>query len=165
MPITFSPAVRESWGEAVADEVARTLDEVLAQRTVSRDEWRDVIPRLERVEESLDTLGEEVSHQRREIGELREEMSQMRREMNKRFDAMSAQFNDRLDQQATEFNERLDQRATEFNKRLDAMQSQTNERLDAMNEAMRVQTRWTTGAIIIIGAILSALISIAEFAA
>ncbi len=49
---------------------------------------------------------------------------------------------------------------TEMNQRFD----QINERIDQMHEAMRVQTRWTVGAIVIIGAILAALLSIAEFA-
>ena len=82
MPITFSPVVRNAWGDEVTDEVARVLDETFEQRTVSREEWREVLGRLDRVEEHLDHLGEEVSHQRREIGELR-------REMNARFDAMN----------------------------------------------------------------------------
>ena len=85
MPITFSPVVRNAWGDEVTDEVARVLDETFEQRTVSREEWREVLGRLDRVEEHLDHLGEEVSHQRREIGELR-------REMNERFDAMNERF-------------------------------------------------------------------------
>jgi hypothetical protein len=58
--------------------------------------------------------------------------------MNRRFD----QMNERFDQQSTQFDQRL----------------------DAINEGMRRQTRWTVGAIVAIGVILSALLSIAEFA-
>ncbi len=53
---------------------------------------------------------------------------------------------------------------TEINREMNQRFDQINERLDTMHEAMRVQTRWTVGAIVIIGAILAALLSIAEFA-
>ncbi|PSQ84282.1 MAG: hypothetical protein BRD44_01470 [Bacteroidetes bacterium QS_7_67_15] len=157
MPITFSPVVRNAWGDEVTDEVARVLDETFEQRTVSREEWREVLGRLDRVEEHLDHLGEEVSHQRREIGELR-------REMNARFDAMNARLDERLDQQSAQFDKRFattNERIDKTNERIDAM----NERFDAMNEAMRVQTRWTIGTIALFGTIIAVLIAVVEFAA
>jgi hypothetical protein len=43
------------------------------------------------------------------------------------------------------------------------MNRQSSQRFDKLQRQMRVQTRWTVGAIVIIGAILSALLSIAEF--
>jgi tetrahydromethanopterin S-methyltransferase subunit G len=109
MPSTLPRNVRNAWGEQVADDVAGWLDDNFQQRTVSRDEWREVLSRLDVIDE--------------------------------RFDHMDARF-DRVE------------------KRLDRM----DERFDRMHEAMRSQTRWTVGAIVAVGAILSALLSIAEFA-
>ena len=132
MPLSIPPSVRQVFGDEAAEDFARWFDASLQERAVPRDEYREVLSRLDVLEHRMNTLEEGQAEQRRELLAFRQEV-------NERFDRMNTQTNSRFDQ--------------------------LNARFDQMHEGMRRQTRWTVGAIVIIGAILAALLSIAEFAA
>lgn len=72
MPTSLPPSVREQFGEAAAEDFVRWLDETLQQRTVLRDEYREVLSRLDVLEERFEQI-------------------------DKRFDQQSTQFNERID--------------------------------------------------------------------
>ena len=121
MPTSFPRSVREAWGEEATEDFARWFEESLRERAVPRDEYREVLSRLDVVEQRMDGL--------------EQRMDGLGQRMDRLEDTIEARF------------------------------AQVDQRFDQMHEAMRVQTRWTVGAIVAIGAILSALLSIAEFAA
>ncbi len=82
------PAVlRRAWGDEVADAFAVWFVSVLEERAISRDEYRQILSRLDIIEH--------------DIANLKSEVQELRREMNERFDRMNERF-DRL-------NERFDQ--------------------------------------------------------
>ena len=73
MPTTLPPSVREHFGEAVAEDFARWLDEYVQEHAVERDEYREVLS-------GLDVLEEGLNH------------------MDKRFDLLTEHVDDRLDE-------------------------------------------------------------------
>jgi DNA anti-recombination protein RmuC len=116
-----------------------------------------------------EALGEQASSdlatwldERREQTVKRDEL----REVLSRLDVLESeveQINERFDRMSGQFNERFDRMNEQFNERFEQMNRQSSQRFDKLQRQMRVQTRWTVGPIVIIGAILSALLSIAEF--
>jgi len=76
-------SVREAWGDQAAQDFSAWLDEVLAERTVPRDEWRQVLSRLEVLEHDM--------------SEVKTELRDLRREMNERFDRMNERFDQMYD--------------------------------------------------------------------
>jgi tetrahydromethanopterin S-methyltransferase subunit G len=133
MPSTLPRSVRESWGEQAADDFAGWLDDRIRERAVHRDEYREVLSRL-------DVLENEVAG------------------INDWLDRFETRF-DQIDQRFDQINQRLDQQSAQFDQRLDKM----NERFDRLHEQMRVQTRWTVGTIVLFGTIVTVLLAIAQF--
>jgi SPX domain protein involved in polyphosphate accumulation len=76
MPTSLPPSVREQFGEAAAEDFVRWLDETLQQQTVLRDEYREVLSRLDVLEERFEHLEQRL---------------------DQRFEQQSAQFNERID--------------------------------------------------------------------
>ncbi len=86
-----APAVlRRAWGDEVTDALTLWLSAVLEERAISRDEYRQILSRLDILEHDLSGLKAEVYELRRE---MREEINELRREMNERFDRV----NERMD--------------------------------------------------------------------
>ena len=113
MPTSVPRSIRQAWGEEATEDFTRWFEESLRERAVMRDEYREVLSRMDGLDQRMDGLDQRM-------GRLEGELSAFRRE--------------------------------------------TDRRLDRIQEAMRVQTRWTIGTISLIGTILAALLSIAEFA-
>lgn len=152
MPVAIPASLREAWGEKVAQDMATWFEEVLEQRAVVRDEYRQVLSRL-------DILERDMSDLKAEVGELRADMKDLRHEFNERFDRV----NERLGDMEGRFNRRLDEMGGQFNQRLDEMGRQFNVRLDTMYERMLVHTRWTVGTIVLFGTLITILLAIAQF--
>ena len=140
MPSTLPRSVRESWGEQAADDFAGWLDDRIRERAVHRDEYREVLSRLDVLENEVAGIDDRLDRFETRFDQI-----------NQRFD----QINQRLDQ----INQRLDQQSAQFDQRLDKM----NERFDRLHEQMRVQTRWTVGTIALFGTIVTVLLAIAQF--
>jgi uncharacterized protein (UPF0335 family) len=77
--------LRRAWGDEAADAFAVWLTSVLEERAISRDEYRQILSRLDILEHDMADLKADVQELRREIGELR-------KEMNERFDRMYHQM-------------------------------------------------------------------------
>jgi len=144
--------VREAWGEQVVTEFIPWLDAVIAEKAVPRDEYREVLSRLDILEH--------------DISDIKVDVRELRREMNERFDRM----NERFDQMNQHFEARFDRMSERFDTRLTRMEHQTairfdqmNERFDQMYERMLVQTRWLIGSIAVIGTVISILLAIGQF--
>jgi tetrahydromethanopterin S-methyltransferase subunit G len=137
MPTALPQSVRAKIGDEAADDFTRWIDRAVRERAVPRDEYREVLSRLDVVEQRLDGVESELAQQRQETNELR-------REMNERFDQMEAWF---------------DQRLGKTNDRIDKL----NERFNQMHEQMRVQTRWAIGILALFGTMTTVLLAIAVF--
>jgi tetrahydromethanopterin S-methyltransferase subunit G len=138
--------LRRAWGDEAAEAFAVWLAGVLEERAVSRDEFRQILSRLDVLE--------------RDVAALQADVRELRREMNERFDRLYIEMNDRFDRLYGEMNERFDRFYREMNERFDRM----GERMDRMYHQMVVQTRWLIGALAVIGTVISLLLAIGQFA-
>ncbi len=159
MPVRVPEAVRRALGDDVVAEMIPWLEQIIDEKAVPRDEYRELLSRSDILEHDVSEIKADIRELRAEIGNLRGEVSGeingLRREMNERFIDMERHFELRFDQ----INERFDQ----MNDRFDQMGRHFEARLDQMNERMLVQTRWLIGMIALFGTILSILMAIATF--
>jgi len=98
MPVSalFPKSVEEKLGEKPSEDLIEWLDAFIKDRAVSRDEYREVLSRLDVIEH--------------DVADLKEEVRLLRDEMNDRFDRMNESINDRFDRMNERFdrmNERL----------------------------------------------------------
>jgi DNA anti-recombination protein RmuC len=147
-PLEVPPILRQAWGNEVVDAFAVWLTSVLEERAISRDEYRQILSRL-------DILEHDMADLKADVQELRREMNERFDRVNERFDQLHKEMDDRFDQLRREMDERFDR----MNERFDRM----NERFDQMYHQMVVQTRWFIGALVVIGTVISALLAIAQF--
>jgi septal ring factor EnvC (AmiA/AmiB activator) len=75
--------LRRAWGDEAAEAFAVWLAGVLEERAVSRDEFRQILSRL-------DVL-------KRDVAALQADVRELRREMNERFDRLYREMNERFD--------------------------------------------------------------------
>lgn len=133
MPVSAPETLKKAWGEQVLEDFLIWLEEVLKEKAIPRDEYRQVLSRLDILE--------------KDVSLLREEFKGHRREMLERFD--------RIDQRFDRVNERFDR----VNERFDRV----NERFDQMYERMLTMTRWTVGTLALFGTIISIILAIGQF--
>ena len=74
--------LREKWGMNVVEQAETWIKEILRSEGIHRDEFREVVSRLDRLEQGQEELKEEVYR-------LRGEMNGFRSEVNERFDRMN----------------------------------------------------------------------------
>ena len=86
--------LRRAWGDEAAEAFAVWLADVLEERAVSRDEFRQILSRLDVLE--------------RDVAALQADVRELRREMNERFDRLYGEMNERFDRLYREINERFD---------------------------------------------------------
>jgi len=86
------PILRQAWGNEVVDAFAVWLTSVLEERAISRDEYRQILSRLDILEHDMADLKADVQELRGEISELRKEMNERFDRMNERFDQMYHQM-------------------------------------------------------------------------
>jgi len=144
--------MRKAWGEEVVGAFIPWLDGLLEERVVVRDEYREVLSRLDGLEKDASLIKESLARTR---AEFREEQAQTR-----------AEFREDLAQARAEFREDLSALRTEMNQgfgRLNEQFDRVNERFDQMSERMLVQTRWLVSSIVVFGLIVSTLMAIAQF--
>jgi tetrahydromethanopterin S-methyltransferase subunit G len=97
MPTTLPRTVRDAWGEEVADEFSSWLDENFQQRTVSRDEFREILGRLDVLEERFD----------RQDARFEERLEAQNKRFDERFDEVGARL-DRMEKRFGSMDEKLD---------------------------------------------------------
>lgn len=81
MPSSIPRSVREAWGDEATEDFERWLEQTLRERAVPRDEYREVLSRLDVLEHDMAGLKDEV-------GALRREMNERFDRVNERFDQM-----------------------------------------------------------------------------
>jgi len=87
------PLLRQAWGEEVADALSFWLSSVLEERAVSRDEYRQILSRLDILEH--------------DVADLKADVQELRREMNERFDRVNERF-DRMNERFDQMHDRMD---------------------------------------------------------
>jgi len=149
VPVAMPQVVRRGWGEEVVAAfvpwLKEEISETVKEKAVPRDEYREVLSRLDGLEKDVSLVKEEQARMRVEFredqvqmrAEFREDLGQLRREMHECFDGMHERF--------------------------DGMNQHFESRLDQMSERMLVQTRWLIGSIALFGAILTIMMGIAQF--
>ncbi len=95
LPI-FPRKIEEQWGKDTSEEFISWLDAFIKERSISRDEFREVLSRLDAIESSLDYVKEEQERQRAELNQLRTEMNERFDRMNERFDRMNERLQSSL---------------------------------------------------------------------
>lgn len=127
------PALKETLGDKGLEELEGLIVEKIKLYSVSRDEFREVLSRLDIVEHDL--------------ADLKVQVHELRKEMNERFDRMNERF-DRMNERFDGINERFDR---------------INERFDQMYERMTSLMKWTVGTLALFGSIISILLAIGQF--
>ena len=88
MIITIPRSVREAWGEEATEDFIRWFDQAMRETTVSREESRQILSRLDTLEHDMAAVKEEVRELRREMNERFDRMNERFDQMNERFDQM-----------------------------------------------------------------------------
>lgn len=142
------PKATTALGEEAATELAEWVTDeinIVYQQSVSRDEYRKLLSRIDILEH--------------DVSDLKVEVKEFRRETNMRLDAMEERFDARFDHLQSEMNARFDRLYNEMDARFSAM----NQRIDTIHDVIRSQTRWLVGTLIAVGGLISVLITIFNF--
>lgn len=142
-------------GEQVADDFSRWIETYVGERAVVRDEYREVLSRLDVLEERLDHIEQRFE----QVDERFDRMDERLDQIDQRIDEQRVQIDERLDRMSAQFDQRFDAMGAKFDQRLDVV----HERIDRLHEQMRVQMRRTVGTIALFGTIVTVLLAIAEF--
>ena len=144
MPTSLPRSVREHPGDQVADDLSRWFTENVQQELVTNDEYREVLSRLDVLEERFDHVEDRFDRVDERLDRTDERLNQM----DERLDAMNAQMNERFDA----MNERMDERS-----------EQMTDQLDQMNDRILSMTRWLIGLLVVFGSMVTVLLAIAQF--
>ncbi|MFB0536366.1 MAG: hypothetical protein ACETWR_15440 [Anaerolineae bacterium] len=98
MPPRVPEAVRQAWGDELVAEIVPWLEQIVQEKAVPRDEYRQVLSRLEVLEHDVADIKADVRELRREMNERFDRVSERFDQMNERFDRMGQHFETRLDQ-------------------------------------------------------------------
>ncbi|PSQ58305.1 MAG: hypothetical protein BRD27_06390 [Bacteroidetes bacterium QH_10_64_19] len=166
MPTTLPASVRETLGEEAAGDFARWLDETLQQRAVERDEYREVLSRLDVLEERFVQLENRIDERFEKVDQrfesLETRMDERFEQVDERFEQIDQRF-EQIDQRFESMEERFDSRLAgmkeEFNVRFETMDT----KLDRMNDRILSMTRWLIGLIALFGSLVTALLAVAQF--
>ncbi len=164
--------VREAWGDEVVVEFVPWVEQMLKEKAlpwveqiveekaVPRDEYRQVLSRMDVLERDVADLKDEVRALRVEMNERFDRVNERFDRMNERFVEMERHFEGRFDEMNRYFEGRFD----EINQRFVSMERHFEARLDQMSDRMLVQTRWLIGTIALFGTLITILMAIAQFA-
>jgi len=145
MPVQLPESLRRVLGEEAAPYFVSTVQEIVAEMAVPRDEYRQVLSRLDILEH--------------DVADIKVEVRDLRREMNERFDRMNEQMNERFDRMS----ERFDQMYQHFETLFDRQNRHAETRFDQMYDRMLGQTRWMIATIAAFGTLITILLAISQF--
>ncbi len=134
-------SVREALGDKATLDLIAWLSKLIPPSPVTRDEFNEVILRLDGLEKDLRAL--------------REEVVAFKDSVDRRFEAVNA----RIDS----VHDRIDALRKDMDDRIDSFQRSMETRLDLIQERMLVQARWFVGSIAILGTVISILLAIGQF--
>jgi len=92
MALVLPESVQRVLGEEAGRDLVDWLQGLLSERAISREEWRQLLSRLDILEH--------------DVAEVKTELQELRREMNERFDRMNERF-DRMNERFDTMYERL----------------------------------------------------------
>ncbi|MFQ6013937.1 MAG: hypothetical protein ACE5NP_00660 [Anaerolineae bacterium] len=92
MAVAMPETLRKALGEEVSRDLRLWLETFLIEKTVLRDEYREVLSRLDVLE--------------KDVAWLRDDVREIHREMNERFDRMNERF-DRMNERFDQMYERM----------------------------------------------------------
>jgi flagellar capping protein FliD len=144
MPTTLPQSVREHMGEEAAADLSRWFAENVQQELVTKDEYREVLSRLDVLEERFDHVEDRFDR----VDERLDRMDERLNQMDERLDAMNA---------------RMDERFDAMNARMDERSEQVTDQLDRMNDRILSMTRWLIGLLVVFGSMVTVLLAIAQF--
>ena len=183
-------AVRQRLGEEVLVEFVPWIEEIVREQSypwieqlvheqaVPRDEYREVLSRLDVLEHDVAGVKEDIRllHDEMHVGfkglrdeieglrqETRSEIQGLRQETRSEFHALRLEMNERFDRIDERF-DRINERFDRMSERFIGLERHMETRLDQMSERMLVQTRWLIGSIALFGTIITILLAIAQFA-
>jgi DNA anti-recombination protein RmuC len=175
MPTSLPQNVREAWGEEVATDLARYIEQVVQEQGVPRDErpdreggstlgvYREVLSRLDVLENEIEVrfgeVNERLDRTDERLNQMDERLDQMNVHIGERFDAMNAQMDERFEAMNAQINERFEVRDERLDERFDQMSDQ----LDRMNDRILSMTRWLIGLLVAFGTMVTVLMAIAQF--
>ena len=137
MPTSLPQSVRKHLGDQVADDFSRWFEENVQHELVTKDQYREVLSRLDVLEERFD--------------HVEERLDLMEKHFEKRFEQVDQRF------------EQVDQRFEGMEERLDRRFEGMDEKLDRMNDRILSMTRWLIGLIALFGSLITVLLAIAQF--
>jgi archaellum component FlaC len=167
MPTSLPDTLREAWGEEVATELVRFVEQIVREKGVHRDErpdreggstlgvYREVLSRLDVLEERFEQVEDRFDRVDERLDRVDERLNQM----DERLDAMNARTDERFDA----MNARMDERFDAMNARMDEHFERMTDQLDRMNDRILSMTRWIIGLIALFGTMVTVLLSIAQF--
>ena len=141
MPTSLPQSVRKHLGDQVADDFSRWFEENVQHELVTKDQYREVLSRLDVLEERFD--------------HVEERFDRMEEHVEERLDLMEKHFEERFEQ--------VDQRFEGMEERLDRRFEGMDEKLDRMNDRILSMTRWLIGLIALFGSLITVLLAIAQF--
>jgi tetrahydromethanopterin S-methyltransferase subunit G len=97
MAVQTLPRLQEVLGEEGVDELVHWLDDRIAEQAVPRDEYREVLSRLDILEHSVSDIKVDLRSLRQEINERFDRVNERFDRVNERFDQMNARFDQMYD--------------------------------------------------------------------
>ena len=149
MTLRVPEVVRQAWGDEVIvefvpwleqtieEKAAVQVEQAIADRAVPRDEYRQLLSRLEILEHDVADLKVDVRDLRSEMNgrfiDLERHFEMRFDQVNARFDQMNRHFETRLDEMNQRFGARFDEMNQRFGARFDEMNQRFEARFDQMN--------------------------------
>ena len=168
----------EKLGPEGFDALDQMIEEKVRQMGVTKDEYREILSRLDLLEHGYRELKGEVTELRREIrlinerlDSLNERFDSLRSEMYGRFDSLRSGMESRFDSFGSEMDNKFNSLRSEMDDKFDSLRSEMNEKFNSlrseinllrteMNGRIDRMLRWTVGTVAFFGMLISALMAI-----
>jgi len=146
MAVSLASRLREKFGEETFVALEQWVKDLIRSEGVSRDEYREILSRLDLLDKGYLELKEEVYRLR---SEMREEINNLRGEINSLRGEMREEINGLRNEVRGEIN---------------SLRGEVNTRLDNLNARLISSIKWTVGTIALFGTIITILMAIFKFA-
>ena len=157
----------EKLGPEGFDALDQMIEEKVRQMGVTKDEYREILSRLDLLEHGYRELKGEVTELRREIrlinerlDSLNERFDSLRSEMYGRFDSLRSGMEGRFDSFGSEMDEKFNSLRSEMDEKFGSLRSEINLLRTEMNGRIDKMLRWTVGTVALFGILISALMAI-----
>jgi tetrahydromethanopterin S-methyltransferase subunit G len=146
----------EKLGPEGFDALDQMIEEKVRQIGVTKDEYREILSRLDLLEHGYRELKGEVTELRREIRLINERLDSL----NERFDSLRSEMYGRFDSLKSDIYKQIDSFRSEMYGGFDSLRSEINSLRTEMNGRIDMMLRWTVGTVAFFGILISALMAI-----